>query len=328
MKLATLKNNARDGELVVVSENLQTAVRVPHIAPTMQIALDNWDNCETHLQEVYTALNAENIPDAFSFNPETACSPLPRAYQWADGSAYVNHVELVRKARGAEMPKQFWTDPLMYQGGSDSFIGPRDDIALADEAWGIDFEAEVAIITRDVPMGVTPENAGQYIALFMLVNDVSLRNLIPNEIGKGFGFFHSKPSSAFTPVAVTPNELGKAWDGQKLHLPLISTLNNKRFGEPNAGVDMTFDFPTLIAHAAKTRPLASGTIIGSGTVSNLDRSKGSSCIAEKRMLEIIENGKPTTEFMHFGDTIRIEMRNENQQDIFGAIEQTVVKYEG
>lgn len=327
MKLATLKNGTRDGELLVISEDLQSAARVPDIAPTMQAALDNWANSSAHLQEIYTALNANDISQAFAFDTKAVHSPLPRAYQWADGSAYVNHVELVRKARGAKMPEQFWTDPLMYQGGSDSFIGPRDNIYLANEAWGIDFEAEITIITSDVPMGVSPEDAGQYIALFMLVNDVSLRNLIPNEIGKGFGFFHSKPSSAFTPVAVTPNALGQAWDGQKLHLPLMSTLNNKRFGEPNAGVDMTFDFPTLIAHAAKTRPLSSGTIIGSGTVSNLDRSKGSSCIAEKRMLETLEHGKPTTEFMKFGDTIRIEMLNEKQQNIFGAIDQTVVKYE-
>jgi len=327
MKLATLKTGTRDGELLVVSQNLLSATRVPDIAPTMQAALDNWVNCSAHLQEVYCALNSGNISQAFPFDASAVHSPLPRAYQWADGSAYVNHVELVRKARGAKMPEQFWTDPLMYQGGSDSFIGPKDNIYLADEAWGIDFEAEITVVTNDVPMGVSPEEAGQYIALFMLVNDVSLRNLIPNEIGKGFGFFHSKPSSAFTPVAVTPSEFGKSWDGKKLHLPLISTLNNKRFGEPNAGVDMTFDFPTLIAHAAKTRPLSSGTIIGSGTVSNVDRSKGSSCIAEKRMLETIENGKPTTEFMKFGDTIRIEMQDTNQQDIFGCIEQTVVKYE-
>lgn len=326
MKCATLKNQSRDGELIVVSEDLQSAIKVPDIAPTLQAAMDNWQNCKNHLQEIYTALNAGNMSGAFKFDANAVAAPLPRAYQWADGSAYVNHVELVRKARGAELPETFWTDPLMYQGGSDSFLGPREDIQLADEAWGIDFEAEITVVTRDVPMGVSAKEAGDYIALFMLVNDVSLRNLIPNELAKGFGFFHSKPSSAFSPVAVTPEALGKAWDGKKLHLPLKSTLNGQLFGEPNAGVDMTFDFPTLIAHAAKSRPLGAGTIIGSGTVSNLDRSKGSSCIAEKRMLETINDGKASTLFMQFGDTIKIEMFNEQKQSIFGAIDQKVVKY--
>lgn len=327
MKCATLKNQSRDGELIVVSEDLQNAIKVPDIAPTLQAAMDNWQNCKNHLQEIYTALNAGNMPGAFKFDANAVAAPLPRAYQWADGSAYVNHVELVRKARGAELPETFWTDPLMYQGGSDSFLGPREDIQLADEAWGIDFEAEITVVTRDVPMGVSVKEAGDYIALFILVNDVSLRNLIPNELAKGFGFFHSKPSSAFSPVAVTPEALGKAWDGQKLHLPLMSTLNGQLFGEPNAGVDMTFDFPTLIAHAAKSRPLGAGTIIGSGTVSNLDRSKGSSCIAEKRMLETINDGQASTPFMQFGDTIKIEMFNEQKQSIFGAIDQKVVKYD-
>lgn len=326
MKCATLKNQSRDGELIVVSEDLQRAIKVPDIAPTLQAAMDNWQNCKNHLQEIYTALNAGNMSGAFKFDANAVAAPLPRAYQWADGSAYVNHVELVRKARGAELPESFWTDPLMYQGGSDSFLGPREDIQLADEAWGIDFEAEITVVTRDVPMGVSAKEAGDYIALFMLVNDVSLRNLIPNELAKGFGFFQSKPSSAFSPVAVTPEALGKAWDGRKLHLPLMSTLNGQLFGEPNAGVDMTFDFPTLIAHAAKSRPLGAGTIIGSGTVSNLDRSKGSSCIAEKRMLETINDGQARTPFMQFGDTIKIEMFNEQKQSIFGAIDQKVVKY--
>ncbi|MCS5707611.1 fumarylacetoacetate hydrolase family protein [Candidatus Berkiella cookevillensis] len=326
MKLATLQNNTRDGELVVVSKDLKKAVRVPDIAHTLQYAVDNWHTTEAHLQEIYQALNKNMLANAFEFNPTQAHAPLPRAYQWADGSAYVNHVELVRKARGAELPKEFWTDPLMYQGGSDHFLAPHQPIQIADEAWGIDFEAEVAVITNDTPMGVSAHKAEQSILLLMLVNDVSLRNLIPQELAKGFGFFHSKPSSTFSPVAVTPDELGEAWDGKKVHLPLLSTLNGKLFGSPNAGIDMTFDFPTLIAHAAKTRPLVAGSIIGSGTVSNMDRSKGSSCIAEKRMLEILESGHAQTNFMQFGDSIRIEMLDKDQLSIFGAIEQRVEKY--
>ena len=251
---------------------------------------------------------------------------MPRAYQWADGSAYVNHVELVRKARGAEMPESFWTDPLMYQGGSDAFLAPYEPIEMADTSWGIDFEAEIAVVTGDVPMGASPEQSASHIKLFMLVNDVSLRNLIPGELGKGFGFFQSKPSSAFSPVAVTPDELGDAWDGKKVHLPLHSQFNNEFFGAPEAGVDMTFDFPTLVAHAAKTRPLGAGAIVGSGTVSNYDRSKGSSCLAEKRMLEVIEQGKAITPFMQYGDTVRIEMFDKNGESIFGAIEQVVSSY--
>ena len=235
----------------------------------------------------------------------------------------MNHVELVRKARGVEMPDNFWHDPLMYQGGSDTFLSPHDPIPLADEAWGLDFEAEVAVITDDIPQGITPIQAAHRIRLLMLVNDVSLRNLIPNELAKGFGFFQSKPATAFSPLAITPDELGNAWDGKKVHLPLLSTFNKQRVGQPNAGIDMTFDFPTLIAHAAKTRALCAGSIIGSGTVSNIDRSKGYSCIAEKRMLEILEHGKPTTPFMKVGDTIRIEMLDHSQQSLFGAIEQTV-----
>ncbi len=328
MKLATLKTPSRDGQLIVVSKDLTLAVKVPEIAMTLQQALDTWDKSEAALKKVYTDLNAGKIKENFPFDANQVCSPLPRAYQWADASAYVNHVQLVRKSRGVEMPESFWTDPLIYQGGSDSFIGPRDPIALADTAWGIDFEAEVAVITKDVPMGISPEAAGKYIALIMLVNDVSLRNLAKAELEKGFGFFNCKPSSAFSPVAVTPDELQEAWDGQKVHLPLMSHYNQKLFGEPNAGVDMTFGFPKLISHAAKTRPLSAGTIIGSGTVSNTDRSKGSSCIVEKRMLETIENGKPTTEFMQFGDTVRIEMFDKDKQSIFGAIDQKVEKYKG
>lgn len=328
MKLATIKNNTRDGQLVVVSRDLKKAVIVENIAKTMQQAIDNWDVISVKLNEVYQCLNAGTVDGEIEFSPEQCESPLPRAYQWADGSAYVNHVELVRKARNAEMPETFWTDPLMYQGGSDSFIGPRDDIPVASEEFGIDFESEVAVITSDVPMGASPEQAQEHIKLLMLVNDVSLRNLIPGELAKGFGFFGSKPSSAFSPVAVTPDELSNAWDGKKLHLPLTTHLNNELFGQPNCGVDMTFDFPTIVAHAAKTRPLSAGCIVGSGTISNYDRSAGSSCLAEKRMLEIIADGKPTTPFMSFGDKVRIEMFNEDGDSIFGAIDQQVVEYKG
>lgn len=325
MKLATLKNGTRDGQLVVVSKDLTRAVVVSDVAHTLQQALDNWTTCQPKLEHYYQQLNVGSLSHTLAFAEQQVASPLPRAYQWADGSAYVNHVELVRKARGAEMPANFWTDPLMYQGGSDSFLGPHDDIMVSDIEWGVDFESEVAVITTDVAMGVTQEDAAKKICLLMLVNDVSLRNLIPAELLKGFGFFQSKPSSAFSPVAVTPDELGKAWDGKKVHLPLVTHLNQQLFGAPNAGVDMTFDFPTLIAHAAKTRPLAAGSIIGSGTVSNIDRSKGSSCIAEKRMLETLHQGKPSTSFMQFNDCVRIEMLDQQGHSIFGAIEQRVTK---
>jgi len=325
MKLASLKNG-RDGRLAVVTSDLSKASFVDDIAPTLQSALDNWADAAPKLKQAAEELE-NGARESFAFDPAACASPLPRAYQWADGSAYVNHVELVRKARGAEMPESFWTDPLMYQGGSDSFIGPRDDIAAADEAWGIDFEAETAVITDDVPMGVTPEEAAKHIKLVMLVNDVSLRNLIPGELGKGFGFFQSKPSSAFSPVAVTPEELGAAWNGKKLTLPMLVHYNGEKFGSPNAGNDMIFDFPTLIAHAAKTRPLVAGTIIGSGTVSNKDPSNGFACIAEIRMLEKINNGDITTPFMSFGDTIRIEMTDKDGASIFGAIDQKLVRYE-
>lgn len=325
MKLATLKTASRDGELILVNTDLTQAVKVQEIAPTLQYALDHWEKLETDLKARYEALNKGELTDSFPFVSSDCEAPLPRAYQWADGSAYVNHVELVRKARGAEMPQNFWTDPLMYQGGSDTFLGPNDDVMVASEDYGIDFEAEVVVVTDDVPMGINPSDAAKHIKLFMLVNDVSLRNLIPNEIGKGFGFFHSKPSSSFTPVAITPDELGEALRDNKVHLPLVSHLNNELFGRPNAGVDMTFCFATLIAHAAKTRRLGAGTLIGSGTVSNTDRSNGSSCLAEKRMLEVIESGKPQTPFMHFGDTIRIEMFDKEGKSLFGAIDQKVVK---
>lgn len=328
MKLASLRSkDARDGILCLVNTTLTRAVCVSHIAPTLQYALDHWQTLEPLLSEVSLQLNNNTLEHTFDFNPNAVTSPLPRAYQWADGSAYVNHVELVRKARGAEMPADFWTDPLIYQGGSDGFLGPNDPIIATEEAFGIDFEAEVAVITDDVPMGIQPHNARKHILLLMLVNDVSLRNLIPAELSKGFGFFQSKPASSFSPVAVTPDELIPYWDGERLHLPLCSYLNGHLFGQPNAGIDMTFSFPELIAHAAKTRTLGAGTIIGSGTVSNLDRSKGSSCIAEKRMLEIIATGKASTPFMHFGDTIKIDMLNEQGQSIFGAIEQQVTSGE-
>ena len=334
MKLASLKDG-RDGRLVVVSRDLSRYLDASKIAPTMQAALDNWSEVAPRLDKLAKSL--ESAGQGAPFDESACASPLPRAYQWADGSAYVNHVELVRKARGAEMPETFWTDPLMYQGGSDSFLGPRDDIPVGDEAWGIDFEAEVAVVTGDVPMGVSVADAGSYIRLIMIVNDVSLRGLIPGELAKGFGFFQSKPSSAFSPVAVTPDELGSAWQDNKVHLPLLSTLNEAAFGKPEAGVDMTFDFAQLIAHAAKTRPLAAGTIIGSGTVSNkLDGGPGKpvaaggvgySCIAEIRMIETIESGAPQTAFMKFGDRVRIEMHDADGASIFGTIEQTVVKYD-
>ncbi|OGT45753.1 MAG: 2-keto-4-pentenoate hydratase [Gammaproteobacteria bacterium RIFCSPHIGHO2_12_FULL_41_20] len=324
MKLATIKNTNRDGQLVVVSKDLSHAVLVPDIAKTLQQALDQWQQCNPLLEAVYLKLNQGQLKNTLPFQEQSLCSPLPRAYQWADGSAYVNHVELVRKSRGAELPENFWHDPLMYQGGSDTFLGPHENIPLVNENWGLDFEAEVAVITTDVPLGISSKMAEQAICLLMLVNDVSLRNLVPNELAKGFGFFQSKPSSAFSPVAVTPDELQSAWDGKKLHLPLITQLNGKLFGCPNAGMDMTFDFPTLIAHAAKTRKLSAGSIIGSGTVSNRDRSKGSSCIAEKRMLETLEIGSPSTPFMKPGDHIHIEMLDAKNQTIFGAISQTVI----
>ena len=324
MKLASLKHG-RDGHLVVVSANLKRAAFVDDIAPTLQQALDNWAEISPRLHQAHADLEAGKR-ESFPFDEAACASPLPRAYQWTDGSAYVNHVELVRKARGAEMPQSFWTDPLMYQGGSDSFLGPRDDILAVTEDWGIDLEAEVAVIVDDVPTGVTPAQAAGHIKLVMLVNDVSLRNLIPAELAKGFGFFQSKPSSAFSPVAVTPHELGAAWKGGKLHLPLHAEINGKVLGTPNAGVDMTFDFPTLIAHAAKSRPLGAGTIIGSGTVSNVDRSAGSCCLAEVRMLETIAEGKPATPYLAFGDRVTIYMQNGEGQSIFGTIDQKVTKY--
>ena len=337
MKLATYKNGSRDGQLVVVSRDLSKAVAVPQIAATLQSALDHWSVAAPALLEVYRGLNQGSVQGEFAFDQAACESPLPRAYQWADGSAYVNHVELVRKARNSEMPPSFWTDPLMYQGGSDDFIGPRDNIDVVSEDYGIDFEGEVAVITGDVPMAVSADAARSHIRLVMLVNDVSLRGLIPNELAKGFGFFQSKPASAFSPVAVTPDELGTHWHDAKLHLPLVSHLNGKLFGKPNAGVDMTFDFGQLVAHAAKTRNLGAGAIIGSGTVSNKQGTDygtsidegglGYSCIAEVRMIETIRDGAPKTSFMKFGDRIRIEVLDDEGHSVFGAIDQQVVKYQ-
>ncbi len=334
MKLASLRDG-RDGRLVVVSRDLARYLPAADVAVTMQAALDDWANARSGLETIAEQLEVGGGED---FDQTVCASPLPRAYQWADGSAYVNHVELVRRARGAEMPASFWTDPLMYQGGSDSFLGPRDNIPVADEAWGIDFEAEVVVVTNDVPMGVSAADAVGHIQLIMLVNDVSLRNLIPGELGKGFGFFQSKPSSAFSPIAVTPDELGASWSDAKVHLPLLSSLNDKPIGKPEAGIDMTFDFGQLIAHAAKSRPLRAGCIIGSGTVSNklddgpgkhiADGGVGYSCIAEIRTIETINDGKPSTSFMKFGDRIRIEMNNSDGESIFGAIDQVVEEYAG
>lgn len=337
MKLATLKSGGRDGRLHLVSRDLTRAIP-SRAAPTLQTALDDWAEMGPLLAIEAIELETERRTDAIAFDPAACLAPLPRAYQWADGSAYVNHVELVRKARGAEMPPSFWTDPLMYQGGSDSFLGPRAPIAMADEAWGIDFEAEIAIVTDDVPMGVAADRALDHVKLLMLVNDVSLRNLIPAELAKGFGFFQSKPSSAFSPVAVTPDELGAVWNAGKLHLPLLTYVNDAPFGRPDAGRDMTFDFGQLIAHAARTRPLAAGTIIGSGTISNkgadggpgrpvAQGGQGYACIAEQRTVETLLAGAPKTPFLKFGDRVKIEMLDRDGASLFGAIEQEVVRYQ-
>ncbi len=320
MKLASYKHG-RDGQLMVVSSDLSTCVSASDIAPTMQYALENWSACAPKLQAL-----SENMDGGESFDPAKCASPLPRSHQIADGSAYLNHVELVRKARGAEMPPEFLHDPLMYQAVSDTIMGPMDDIEAQDEAHGIDYESEVAVIVDDTPMGVNAEEAAQHIKLIMIMNDVTLRALIPAELAKGFGFFNGKPPSAFSPVAVTPDELGDAWKGSKVHLPLLSTYNGAQVGCPNAGDDMNFSLAELVAHAAKTRPLQAGTIVGSGTVSNKDRSKGYSCFAEIRMIEKIDIGEFKTPFMKFGDKIRIEMLDKDGNSIFGAIEQKVVQY--
>jgi len=324
MKLATLKDGTRDGQLVVVSRDLRTAAIADAIVPTLQRALDDWTFYAPQLLDLSDSLNQGRARHSFAFDPKACMAPLPRAFQWADGSAYVNHVELVRRARKAEMPPEFWTDPLMYQGGGDDLLGPEDDIVCASEAYGIDFEAEVAVITTDVPMAVKPADALRHVRLLMLVNDVSLRNLIPAELGKGFGFFQSKPATAFSPVAVTPDELGDAWHEGRVHRPMIVHWNGKKVGQPDCGTDMVFNFGELIAHAAKTRNVRAGSIVGSGTVSNKDTKRGYCCIAEKRCLETIEHGAPTTEFMKFGDSVKIEIFDEAGKSIFGAIDQSVV----
>lgn len=344
MKLATLRNGTRDGQLIVVSRDLIRAVAVVEIAKTLQSALDDWSGSAPELQRVSDALNATlsasppaphsmrgragegaDLAAVFPLDVRQLMPPLPRAYHWVDGSAYVNHVELVRKARGAEMPASFWTDPLVYQGGSDDFLGPCDDVPVPNEEFGIDLEGEIAVITDDVPMGTTHDQAREHVKLLMLVNDWSLRNLIPGELAKGFGFYQSKPATAFSPVAVTPDELGAAWNEATVHLPLVVQLNDAPFGRPNAGVDMTFDFAKLIEHITKTRNARAGTIVGSGTISNYDRSLGSACIAERRTLEQLEHGKPVTPFLKFGDRVRIEMFDVAGRSIFGAIHQRVVR---
>ncbi|MGH1539523.1 MAG: fumarylacetoacetate hydrolase family protein [Arenicella sp.] len=325
MKLASLKYG-RDGKLVVVSKDLSYAVEVEKISPTMQHLMDNWQALSPELETIYQMLNEDKIDNKFKFDTMTVAAPLPRAYHWADGSAYVTHVELVRKARNAELPESFWSDPLMYMGASDAFIGARDDVLLAEESWGIDFEAEVAVITDDVPAGISPDSAQERIKLITLVNDISLRNLIPAELAKQFGFYQSKPWTSFSPVAITPDELGEYWDGNKLSLPMLTHLNGVQIGAANAGIDMTFNFGQLIAHAAKTRSLMAGTVVGSGTVANDGSADGSSCLAEVRCLETIQNGQATTPFMKFGDRVEIEMKSRSGESLFGKIDQKIVRY--
>ncbi|MFI5308108.1 MAG: fumarylacetoacetate hydrolase family protein [Polyangiales bacterium] len=323
MKLGSLKRGGRDGTLVVVDRKLKLAATVPKLAKSLQQALDDWARLAPELRDVYERLNAGGVDTSFALDANELAAPLPRAYQFLDGSAYLHHVELARRARGAEMPARLYEDPLMYQGVSDPLLGPRDPISLLDESHGLDFEAEVAVITDDVPLGVSGAHAAQHVKLLVLLNDVSLRNLIPAEIEKGFGFVQGKPPSALSEVAVTPDELGVGWRDSKVHLPLRSALNGVRFGDPDAGTDMAFDFAQLIAHAAKTRPLGAGTIIGSGTVSNRDQSRGSSCIAERRMLEQLVSGAPATPFLRPGDRVRIEMLDSSGRSLFGAIDQRV-----
>jgi fumarylacetoacetate (FAA) hydrolase len=325
MKLASLKHG-RDGRLVVVADDLTRMVSADDIAPTMQAALDDWSSLSPRLADRAAALNAGNNAQATEFDPVACAAPLPRAYQWADGSVYLNHMELVRKARGAELPASFLTDALMYQGGSDIMLGARDDIEVIDEEWGIDLEAEIAVITDDVPMGIVPDGAAGHIRLVLLANDVSLRNLIPTELGKGFGFFQSKPATSFSPVVVTPDSLGDAWDGRKMHGAVDVAVNGQRLGNLEAGADMYFDFAQLVSHAARTRHLGAGTIVGSGTVSNRDRSRGSGCLAEVRTIETIETGAPKTPFMKFGDRVTIDMRDAAGASIFGGIDQKITRY--
>jgi fumarylacetoacetate (FAA) hydrolase len=327
MKLGSLKEGGRDGTLIVVSRDLSRAVRATGIAATLQSALDDWSNAAPRLNALSDALNAGKADGAFALDMAALAAPLPRAYEFVDGSAYLPHVERVRRARGAEVPESFYTDPLMYQATSAGFYGPRDPVLAASEEWGIDLEAEVVIVTDVVPMGVTPANAAQHIQLVGIVNDVSLRNLIPAELAKGFGFLQSKPRSALSPVLATPDELGDAWRDEKLHLPMRTWINGAWFGAAEAGVDMQFSFADLIAHAAKTRPLAAGTIVGSGTIANEDTTKGASCLAEQRTVETLRDGKPSTPFLKFGDTVRIEITDAAGASLFGAIEQTMTRLE-
>ena len=323
MKLGSLKEGGRDGTLIVVSRDLTKAVRATGIAPTLQRALEDWSNVAPRLNALFEALNAGSAEGAFDLAMGDLAAPMPRAYEFVDGSAYLPHVERVRRARGAEVPESFYVDPLMYQAVSAGFYGPRDAVKVVSEDYGIDLEAEVVIVTDDVPMAVTPAQAAGHIQLVGLVNDVSLRGLIPPELAKGFGFLQSKPRSALSPVFVTPDELGAAWQGNKVHRPMLTHINGTWFGAPEAGVDMQFDFAQLVAHAAKTRPLSAGTIVGSGTVANEDTSLGASCFAEQRTVETLRDGKPSTPFMKFGDTVRIEMLDADGQSIFGAIEQKI-----
>ncbi|WP_149194734.1 fumarylacetoacetate hydrolase family protein [Luteimonas suaedae] len=328
MKLGSLKEGGRDGTLVVVSRDLSRAVRAGEIAATLQQALEDWSNLAPRLNALAQQLENGQAAGAFDLDMAQLAAPLPRAYEFVDGSAYLPHVERVRRARGAEVPESFYTDPLMYQATSAGFYGPRDPVRVPSEDHGIDLEAEIVVVTDDVPMAATPEQAAAHIQLVGLVNDVSLRNLIPGELAKGFGFLQSKPRSALSPVFVTPDELGEAWRGNKLHLPLLTHVNGEWFGAPEAGVDMQFDFAQLVAHAARTRPLSAGTIVGSGTIANQDTGKGASCFAEKRTVEALEHGKPLTPFMRFGDTVRIEMLDRDGRSIFGAIEQRIERPSG
>ena len=323
MKLGSLKEGGRDGTLVVVSRDLSRAVQATGISATLQRALEDWSNVAPRLNALYGALNGDTADGAFDLDVAKLAAPLPRAYEFVDGSAYLPHVERVRRARGAEVPESFYTDPLMYQATSAGFLGPRDPVRVVDEAYGIDLEAEIVVVTDDVPMAVTPEQAAGHIQLLGLVNDVSLRNLIPGELAKGFGFLQSKPRSALSPVFVTPDELGEAWRGNKVHLPLLTHVNGEWFGAPEAGVDMQFDFAQLVAHAARTRPLSAGTIVGSGTIANEDTARGASCFAERRTVETLRDGKPSTPFMSFGDSVRIEMLDAAGNSIFGAIDQRI-----
>jgi len=323
MKLGSLKEGGRDGTLIVVSRDLTRAVRATAIAPTLQRALEDWSNAAPRLNALSDALNDGSAEDAFDLDVAALAAPLPRAYEFVDGSAYLPHVERVRRARGAEVPESFYVDPLMYQATSAGFLGPRDPVKVVDEAYGIDLEAEIVVITDDVPMAVSPERAATHIQLVGLVNDVSLRNLIPGELAKGFGFLQSKPRSALSPVFVTPDELGDVWREDKLHLPMRTWINGAWFGEAECGVDMQFSFAQLVAHAAKTRPLTAGTIVGSGTIANEDTGKGASCLAEQRTVETLRDGQPSTPFLKYGDVIRIDVTDGDGASIFGAIEQRI-----